>query len=44
MVVQNTHEVKQRARPHIAVASCECDSTIQNGPITNSIIEGKIKS
>ena len=31
MVIQNKHEVNQRARPHIAAASCECDLTRQNG-------------
>ena len=29
ILVQNMHELKQRARPHIAVAFCEHDPTRQ---------------
>ena len=36
IVLQNTLEVKQRTRPHIAVASCERDSTSQNKMIKNA--------
>ena len=34
MVIQKMHEVKQRASPHFAAASCERDSTRQKGLIT----------
>ena len=39
LVIQNMHEVKQKARLHFAAASCERDSARQNGLKTVDIRE-----